>query len=73
MARLIYFSSAEQRILFASNSMFCDDVQYVSCVDLCTSQAITLCLLMDSSTWYDTINLGRFVVDTAGSHVIVSK
>ena len=52
--------------------MFCDDVQHVSCVDLCTNQAITLCLLMASSTWYDTINLGRFVVDTEGSHVIVS-
>ena len=30
---------------------------------------LTLCILMDSSTWYDTIHLGWFIVHKKGSQV----
>ena len=34
---------------------------------------LTLCILMDSSFWFDTINLGQSIVHIKGCHVIILK
>ena len=37
------------------------------------NNSVTLCILMNSSIWFDTINLGRFIVHFEESQVKISK
>ena len=46
---------------------------YKGLMSILGSHSLTLCILMDSSFWFDTINLGKSIVHIEGCQVKIFK